>query len=82
GAWVGGGGWWAWSAGGGGRGVAGGGRQRGCGARPLRRTIQREVDNRLSRLLLDGRLTPGSRVTVDVADDALTMDTTAGAPAV
>ncbi|MFE9647724.1 ATP-dependent Clp protease ATP-binding subunit [Streptomyces sp. NPDC006365] len=36
------------------------------GARPLRRTIQREIDNRLSRLLLDGRLTAGSRVTVDV----------------
>ena len=36
------------------------------GARPLRRTIQREIDNRLSRLLLDGRLTPGSRVTVDI----------------
>ncbi|NGO11655.1 ATP-dependent Clp protease ATP-binding subunit [Streptomyces sp. HC44] len=36
------------------------------GARPLRRTIQREIDNRLSRLLLDGRLTAGSRVTVDI----------------
>lgn len=57
------------------------GHQPEYGARPLRRTIQREVDNRLSRLLLDGRLTPGSRVTVDVADDALTMETTAGAPA-
>jgi ATP-dependent Clp protease ATP-binding subunit ClpC len=39
------------------------------GARPLRRTIQREVDNQLSRLLLDGRLGEGSRVTVDVAAD-------------
>ncbi|MGW2640434.1 ATP-dependent Clp protease ATP-binding subunit [Streptomyces sp. NPDC001348] len=36
------------------------------GARPLRRTIQREVDNQLSRLLLDGRVEEGSRVTVDV----------------
>ena len=31
------------------------------GARPLRRTIQREVDNRLSEMLLDGRLRPGQR---------------------
>jgi ATP-dependent Clp protease ATP-binding subunit ClpC len=34
------------------------------GARPLRRTIQREVDNRLSAMLLDGRLGPGQHVTV------------------
>ena len=40
------------------------------GARPLRRTIQREVDNRLSRLLLDGRLAAGSRVAVEVEDGA------------
>jgi ATP-dependent Clp protease ATP-binding subunit ClpC len=36
------------------------------GARPLRRTIQREVDNRLSEMLLDGRLRPGQAVTVAV----------------
>ncbi|MFE2099722.1 MULTISPECIES: ATP-dependent Clp protease ATP-binding subunit [unclassified Streptomyces] len=41
------------------------------GARPLRRTIQREVDNQLSRLLLDGTIAPGSRVTVDVRDGRL-----------
>ncbi|MEG3626748.1 ATP-dependent Clp protease ATP-binding subunit [Streptomyces poriticola] len=41
------------------------------GARPLRRTIQREVDNELSRLLLDGRVGEGGRVTVDVADGRL-----------
>jgi ATP-dependent Clp protease ATP-binding subunit ClpC len=34
------------------------------GARPLRRTIQREVDNQLSSMLLDGRLQPGQHVTV------------------
>jgi len=45
------------------------------GARPLRRTIQREVDNRLSRLLLDGKITEGSRVTVDVRDDRLEFRT-------
>ncbi|MBX7549118.1 ATP-dependent Clp protease ATP-binding subunit [Streptomyces sp. NPDC055966] len=41
------------------------------GARPLRRTIQREVDNQLSRLLLDGTISEGSRVTVDVTDGHL-----------
>jgi ATP-dependent Clp protease ATP-binding subunit ClpC len=45
------------------------GHQPEYGARPLRRTIQREVDNRLSRLLLDGRIAEGSHVTVDVGDD-------------
>ena len=38
------------------------------GARPLRRTIQREVDNQLSARLLDGRLQPGQHVTVRVRD--------------
>jgi ATP-dependent Clp protease ATP-binding subunit ClpC len=41
------------------------------GARPLRRTIQREVDNRLSGMLLGGELSPGQHVTVAVEGDAL-----------
>jgi ATP-dependent Clp protease ATP-binding subunit ClpC len=41
------------------------------GARPLRRTIQREVDNRLSAMLLDGRLRPGQHVTVDADGNGL-----------
>ncbi|NUR02039.1 MAG: ATP-dependent Clp protease ATP-binding subunit [Streptomyces sp.] len=45
------------------------------GARPLRRTIQREVDNQLSRLLLDGRVAEGGRVTVDVEDGRLAFQT-------
>lgn len=45
------------------------------GARPLRRTIQREVDNQLSRLLLDGRVGEGGRVTVDVEDGRLAFNT-------
>ncbi|MFE0253912.1 ATP-dependent Clp protease ATP-binding subunit [Streptomyces sp. NPDC059010] len=45
------------------------------GARPLRRTIQREVDNQLSRLLLDGRIGAGGRVTVDVEDGRLVFRT-------
>jgi ATP-dependent Clp protease ATP-binding subunit ClpC len=53
------------------------------GARPLRRTIQREVDNQLSRLLLDGTVGEGSRVTVGVEDGHLafrTQQTAASAP--
>ncbi|MDQ1015101.1 ATP-dependent Clp protease ATP-binding subunit [Streptomyces afghaniensis] len=49
------------------------------GARPLRRTIQREVDNELSRLLLDGRVAEGGRLTVDVEDGRLTFQTQASA---
>ncbi|MER6631004.1 ATP-dependent Clp protease ATP-binding subunit [Streptomyces sp. NPDC000987] len=45
------------------------------GARPLRRTIQREVDNELSRLLLDGRVVEGGRVTVGVEDGRLAFAT-------
>jgi ATP-dependent Clp protease ATP-binding subunit ClpC len=41
------------------------------GARPLRRTIQREVDNVLSEMLLDGRLQTGQHVVVDVRDGHL-----------
>jgi ATP-dependent Clp protease ATP-binding subunit ClpC len=50
------------------------GHQPEFGARPLRRTIQREVDNRLSGLLLQGRLSPGQHVTVAVRDDELTFE--------
>ena len=45
------------------------------GARPLRRTIQREIDNPLSRLLLDGALSAGDRVRVETKDDQLTFHT-------
>ncbi|MFC8383615.1 ATP-dependent Clp protease ATP-binding subunit [Nocardia sp. NPDC057272] len=60
------------------------------GARPLRRTVQKELDNRVSRLLLDGGLDPGGTVKVDTADDALVVtavnpagspDTNGSAPA-
>ncbi|MEV0733511.1 ATP-dependent Clp protease ATP-binding subunit [Polymorphospora sp. NPDC050346] len=44
------------------------------GARPMRRTIQREVDNRLSRMLLDGTLSAGQRVRVDARDGELVFD--------
>ena len=51
------------------------------GARPLRRTIQREVDNRLSALLLAGDLTPGRHVRVHVAHGELEVEVQDPAPA-
>ncbi|WP_199513027.1 ATP-dependent Clp protease ATP-binding subunit [Nucisporomicrobium flavum] len=51
------------------------------GARPLRRTIQRELDNRLSRMLLAADLAPGRTVHVDVADDRLTFEVRSPSPA-
>ena len=41
------------------------------GARPLRRTIQRRVDNELSRLVLGGSLKPGDKVAVGAGKDGL-----------
>ncbi|MFD1829373.1 ATP-dependent Clp protease ATP-binding subunit [Streptomyces desertarenae] len=43
------------------------------GARPLRRTIQREVDNPLSRMLLGGQLAPHTRLRVDVGEGGLSF---------
>ncbi|MEH0825358.1 MULTISPECIES: ATP-dependent Clp protease ATP-binding subunit [unclassified Micromonospora] len=48
------------------------------GARPLRRVIQREVDNRLSRMLLEHQIGPGQKVTVDARDGQLAIDVSAG----
>ncbi|MFB8387711.1 ATP-dependent Clp protease ATP-binding subunit [Microbacterium sp. NPDC055910] len=41
------------------------------GARPLRRLIQREVDDRLAELFVTGALTEGGSVTVDATADGL-----------
>ena len=49
------------------------------GARPLRRAIQRELENELSRLLLGGLIEPGDRVRVDYDDVQLTFDVEKGA---
>jgi ATP-dependent Clp protease ATP-binding subunit ClpC len=49
------------------------GHQPEYGARPLRRTIQREIDNELSRRLLQGSVRPGERVVVDVEDGRFTF---------
>ncbi|MGO4202742.1 ATP-dependent Clp protease ATP-binding subunit [Rhodococcus sp. TAF43] len=49
------------------------GHQPEFGARPLRRTIAREVDDRIADLLLDDVLDAGGRITVTVADDELDL---------
>jgi ATP-dependent Clp protease ATP-binding subunit ClpC len=49
------------------------------GARPLRRAIQREVENELSRMVLGGSLAPDDRVRVDLRDDELTFEVEKGA---
>jgi ATP-dependent Clp protease ATP-binding subunit ClpB len=43
------------------------------GARPLRRVIQREVEDQLALALLEGRYPEGSTVTVDERDGAITL---------
>jgi ATP-dependent Clp protease ATP-binding subunit ClpC len=44
------------------------------GARPLRRTIQRRVDNDLSRMVLEGSLNPGDKVVIAEEDGNLTFE--------
>ena len=48
------------------------------GARPLRRTIQRRIENELSRMVLSGAVEPGDKVTVGVADGALRFEVESG----
>jgi ATP-dependent Clp protease ATP-binding subunit ClpC len=52
------------------------------GARPLRRTIQRRIDNDLSRMVLEGSLNPGDKVVVDAEEGKLTFGVATGAPAI
>ncbi|MFD7065596.1 ATP-dependent Clp protease ATP-binding subunit, partial [Streptomyces sp. NPDC059906] len=47
------------------------GHQPEFGARPLRRTIQAELDNRVADLLLGGEADPGDTIVADVVDDSL-----------
>jgi ATP-dependent Clp protease ATP-binding subunit ClpC len=49
------------------------------GARPLRRAIQREVENELSRMVLGGSLAPDDRVRVDLRGGELTFEVEKGA---
>ena len=43
------------------------------GARPLKRTIQQELENPLAHKLLAGELVPGKPILVDVTEDGLTI---------
>jgi ATP-dependent Clp protease ATP-binding subunit ClpC len=49
------------------------GHQPELGARPLRRTIARELDRRLSRMIIAEELRPGERIVVDVQDGGLAL---------
>ncbi|MCT2542039.1 MULTISPECIES: ATP-dependent Clp protease ATP-binding subunit [Streptomyces] len=51
------------------------GHQPEFGARPLRRTIQTELDNRIASLLLSGEAEPGDTIVADVKDNALVCST-------
>ncbi|MDP3207954.1 MAG: AAA family ATPase, partial [Rhodoglobus sp.] len=44
------------------------------GARPLRRLMQREIDDKLARALLGGDIRDGDTVLVGVGDDSLTVN--------
>jgi ATP-dependent Clp protease ATP-binding subunit ClpB len=44
------------------------------GARPLKRLIQRSLENPLAMCLLEGRIAEGGTVSIDVADGELTID--------
>ncbi|AYJ50583.1 ATP-dependent Clp protease ATP-binding subunit [Rhodococcus sp. P1Y] len=50
------------------------GHQPEFGARPLRRSIQRALDDKIADLLLDDVLTEGGSVSVDVTDDELALN--------
>ena len=53
--------------------LAGRGQRPELGARPLRRTVGREVERRLARMLLAGEVTSGQRVRVTVEGDELRL---------
>ncbi|HJV24763.1 MAG TPA: ATP-dependent chaperone ClpB [Aromatoleum sp.] len=44
------------------------------GARPLKRAIQQEIENPLSKMILDGRFGPKDRISVDARNGALAFD--------
>jgi ATP-dependent Clp protease ATP-binding subunit ClpB len=51
------------------------------GARPLKRAIQREVENRLALRLLEGDFREGDTIVVDAHDGELAFEKSAAAPA-
>ena len=44
------------------------------GARPLKRVIQRELQNPLAGFILEGRITPGEKIHVSVKDGKLAIN--------
>ena len=44
------------------------------GARPLKRVIQKELQDPLARLILEGRISDGETITVDVEGEMLTIN--------
>jgi ATP-dependent Clp protease ATP-binding subunit ClpC len=48
------------------------------GARPLRRTIQRKIDNQLSKMVLDGSLEPGDKVVAGAEGGEITFEVVEG----
>jgi ATP-dependent Clp protease ATP-binding subunit ClpA len=44
------------------------------GARPLRRVIQKEIENKLSSLILEGKFQPGDRIKVDFRKDQFVFE--------
>jgi ATP-dependent Clp protease ATP-binding subunit ClpB len=48
------------------------------GARPLKRVIQREVENRIARAILDGTVRDGDTVEIDAKDGKLVLEKTYG----
>ncbi|MDQ0994587.1 ATP-dependent Clp protease ATP-binding subunit [Streptomyces sp. V3I7] len=54
------------------------GYQPAFGARPLRRTIQTELDNRIATLVLSGAVDKGDTIVADVADGALEVSVRPG----
>jgi ATP-dependent Clp protease ATP-binding subunit ClpB len=44
------------------------------GARPLKRVVQREVENRVARAILDGTVHDGDTVEIDAKDGKLVLD--------
>ncbi|MBF4999262.1 ATP-dependent Clp protease ATP-binding subunit [Nocardia sp. BSTN01] len=51
------------------------------GARPLRRTVQKQLENQVSRLVLGGELNPGDTVRVDADESGLIVAAVAGSGA-
>jgi ATP-dependent Clp protease ATP-binding subunit ClpA len=51
------------------------------GARPLKRTIQRELQDPLAMRLLSGEFQPGEAIQVDAVDGELVFESMVGVPA-